>query len=302
MKRRDFNQLIALGTLGLAFSSPITNKKISLAQWSLHRAIKIKKELSPNDFSIKAREMGFDAVEYVSSLYWNELKSRSIAKITKELVSKSNDNDIKNLLIMVDGEGDLAAKNNYKREKAIENHVKWIEMAHELGCHSIRVNLNGEKEKKNWIEYSSKSLTKLCSFARKDKINIIVENHGGLSSNAKLLAKVMKEVNLDNCGTLPDFGNFCIEKEDPNNYFSNCINEYDKYLGMEELMPYAKAISAKSFDFNNNGEESTIDFKKIIDIVSSFKYKGYYGIEYEGLNLSEEKGILKTKKLLERHL
>ncbi|MGY8929973.1 MAG: sugar phosphate isomerase/epimerase family protein [Flavobacteriales bacterium] len=302
MKRRDFNQLIALGTLGLAYSSPTYNKKISLAQWSLHRTIKIKKELSPNDFSIKAREMGFDAVEYVSSLYWNELKSRSIAKITKELVSKSNDNDIKNLLIMVDGEGDLAAKNNYKREKAIENHVKWIEMAHELGCHSIRVNLNGEKEKKNWIEYSSKSLTKLCSFARKDKINIIVENHGGLSSNAKLLAKVMKEVNLDNCGTLPDFGNFCIEKEDPNNYFSNCINEYDKYLGMEELMPYAKAISAKSFDFNNNGEESTIDFKKIIDIVSSFKYKGYYGIEYEGLNLSEEKGILKTKKLLERHL
>ena len=302
MKRRDFNQLIALGTLGLAYSSPTYNKKISLAQWSLHRTIKIKKELSPNDFSIKAREMGFDAVEYVSSLYWNELKSRSIAKITKELVSKSNDNDIKNLLIMVDGEGDLAAKNNYKREKAIENHVKWIEMAHELGCHSIRVNLNGEKEKKNWIEYSSKSLTKLCSFARKDKINIIVENHGGLSSNAKLLAKVMKEVNLDNCGTLPDFGNFCIEKEDPNNYFSNCINEYDKYLGMEELMPYAKAISAKSFDFNNNGEESTIDFKKIINIVSSFKYKGYYGIEYEGLNLSEEKGILKTKKLLERHL
>ena len=302
MKRRDFNQLIALGTLGLAYSSPTYNKKISLAQWSLHRTIKIKKELSPNDFSIKAREMGFDAVEYVSSLYWNELKSRSIAKITRELVSKSNDNDIKNLLIMVDGEGDLAAKNNSKREKAIENHIKWIEMAHELGCHSIRVNLNGEKQKENWIEYSSKSLTKLCSIAKKDKINIIVENHGGLSSNAKLLAKVMKEVNLDNCGTLPDFGNFCIEKEDPNNYFSNCINEYDKYLGMEELMPYAKAVSAKSFDFNNNGEESTIDFKRIIDIVSSFEYKGYYGIEYEGLNLSEEKGILKTKKLLERHL
>ena len=302
MKRRNFNQLIVLGTLGLAYSSPTYNKKISLAQWSLHRTIKIKKELSPNDFSIKAREMGFDAVEYVSSLYWNELKSRSIAKITRELVSKSNDNDIKNLLIMVDGEGDLAAKNNSKREKAIENHIKWIEMAHELGCHSIRVNLNGEKQKENWIEYSSKSLTKLCSIAKKDKINIIVENHGGLSSNAKLLANVMKEVNLDNCGTLPDFGNFCIQKEDPNNYFSNCINEYDKYLGMEELMPYAKAVSAKSFDFNNNGEESTIDFKRIIDIVSSFEYKGYYGIEYEGLNLSEEKGILKTKKLLERHL
>ena len=302
MERRNFNQLIALGTLGLAFGSPITNKKISLAQWSLHRAIKIKKELSPNDFSIKAREMGFDAVEYVSSLYWNELKSRSITKITRELLSKSNDNDIQNLLIMVDGEGDLATKNNPNREKAIENHIKWIEMAHELGCHSIRVNLNGEKQKENWIEYSSKSLTKLCSIAKKDKINIIVENHGGLSSNAKLLANVMKEVNLENCGTLPDFGNFCIEKKDPNNYFSKCINGYDKYLGMEELMPYAKAVSAKSLNFDNNGEESTIDFKRIIDIVRSFEYKGYYGIEYEGLNLSEEKGILKTKKLLERHL
>ena len=129
MERRNFNQLFALGSLGLAFSSPITNKKISLAQWSLHRAIKINKELSPNDFSIKAHEMGFNAVEYVSTLYWNELKSRSIRNITKELLSKSKDNNIKNLLIMVDGEGDLATKNNLKREKAIENHIKWIEMA-----------------------------------------------------------------------------------------------------------------------------------------------------------------------------
>ncbi|MBT5232438.1 MAG: sugar phosphate isomerase/epimerase, partial [Flavobacteriaceae bacterium] len=231
-----------------------------------------------------------------------ELKSRSIKNVTKELLSKSKDNDIKNLLIMVDGEGDLATKNNLKREKAIENHIKWIEMAHELGCHSIRVNLNGEKQKKSWTEYSSKSLSMLCSIAKKDKINIIVENHGGLSSNAKLLANVMKEVNLENCGTLPDFGNFCIEKKDPNNYFSQCIEEYDKYLGMEELMPYAKAVSAKSFDFTNNGEESTIDFKKIIDIVNTFEYDGYYGIEYEGLNISEEKGILQTKKLLERYL
>jgi sugar phosphate isomerase/epimerase len=155
VRRRDFNQLITLGTLGLAFSNPINNKKISLAQWSLHRAIKIKKELSPNNFSIKAREMGFNAVEYVSSLYWNELKRRSISNITKELLTKSKDNDIKNLLIMVDGEGDLSTRNKSKREQAIENHIKWIEMAHELGCHSIRVNLNGEKQKENWLEYSS---------------------------------------------------------------------------------------------------------------------------------------------------
>ena len=303
MKRRDFNQTVALGTLGLAFSKPqIARKKISLAQWSLHRAIKINQTLSPFDFSLKAREMGFDAVEYVSSLYWKELKTKPIKKVTKTLLNNSKDHGIKNLLIMIDGEGDLASNSKNKRQKSIDNHKKWIEMAYDLGCHSIRVNLNGEKIKNKWIEYSSESLTQLCLISRKDKINIIVENHGGLSSNASFLANVMKNVNLDNCGTLPDFGNFCIEKIDPENYFSQCINEYDKYQGMAELMPYAKAVSAKSYDFDSNGEESTIDFKRIIDITKEFNYDGYYGIEYEGLNLGENKGIIKTKKLLERYL
>ena len=303
MKRRDFNHTVALGTLGLAFSNPqIARKKISLAQWSLHRAIKINQTLSPFDFSLKAREMGFDAIEYVSSLYWNELKTKPIKKVTKTLLNNSKDHGIKNLLIMVDGEGDLASNSKNNRQKSIDNHKKWIEMAYDLGCHSIRVNLNGEKSKNKWIEYSSESLTQLCLISKKDKINIIVENHGGLSSNASYLANVMKNVNLDNCGTLPDFGNFCIEKIDPENYFSQCINEYDKYQGMTELMPYAKAVSAKSYDFDTKGEESTIDFKRIIDITKEFNYDGYYGIEYEGLNLGENDGIIKTKKLLEKYL
>ena len=303
MKRRDFNHTVALGTLGLAFSNPqIARKKISLAQWSLHRTIKINQTLSPFDFSLKAREMGFDAVEYVSSLYWNVLKTKPIKKVTNTLLNNSKDHGIKNLLIMVDGEGDLASNSKNKRQKSVDNHKKWIEMAYDLGCHSIRVNLNGEKSKNKWIEYSSESLTQLCLISRKDKINIIVENHGGLSSNASFLANVMKNVNLDNCGTLPDFGNFCIEKIDPENYFSQCINEYDKYQGMTQLMPYAKAVSAKSYDFDSNGEESTIDFKRIIDITKEFNYDGYYGIEYEGLNLGENDGIIKTKKLLEKYL
>jgi len=303
MQRRDFNHIVALGILGLAFSNPqISRKKISLAQWSLHRAIKINQTLSPFDFSLKAREMGFDAVEYVSSLYWNELKTKPIKKVTKTLFNNSKDHGIKNLLIMVDGEGDLASNSKNKRQKSVDNHKKWIEMAYDLGCHSIRVNLNGEKSKNKWIEYSSESLTQLCLISRKDKINIIVENHGGLSSNASYLANVMKNVNLDNCGTLPDFGNFCIEKIDPENYFSQCINEYDKYQGMTQLMPYAKAVSAKSYDFDSNGEESTIDFKRIIDITKEFNYDGYYGVEFEGLNLGENDGVIKTKKLLEKYL
>ena len=303
MKRRDFNHIVALGTLGLAFSSPqIARKKISLAQWSLHRAIKINQTLSPFDFSLKAREMGFGAVEYVSSLYWNELKTKPIKKVTKTLLNNSKDHGIKNLLIMVDGEGDLASKNKNKRQKSIDNHKKWIEMAYELGCHSIRVNLNGEKNKDKWIEYSSKSLTQLCLIAKRDKINIIVENHGGLSSNASYLAKVMKNVNLDKYGTLPDYGNSSIEKIDPENHFSQYIDEYNKYQGMKELMPYAKAVSAKSYDFDSNGEEKTIDFKRIIDITKEFNYDGYYGIEYEGLVTGEYEGINKTKTLLERYL
>jgi sugar phosphate isomerase/epimerase len=303
MKRRDFNQIVALGTLGLAFSNPqIARKKISLAQWSLHRAIKINQTLSPFDFSLKAREMGFDAVEYVSSLYWNVLKTKPIKKVTKTLLNNSKDHGIKNLLIMIDGEGDLASNSKNKRQKSIDNHKKWIEMAYDLGCHSIRVNLNGEKSKNKWIEYSSESLTQLCLISKKDKINIIVENHGGLSSNASYLANVMKNVNLDNCGTLPDFGNFCIEKIDPENYFSQCINEYDKYQGMTQLMPYAKAVSAKSYDFDSSGEESNIDFKRIIDITKEFNYDGYYGVEFEGLNLGENDGVIKTKKLLEKYL
>jgi len=303
MKRRDFNHTVALGTLGLAFSNPqIARKKISLAQWSLHRAIKINQTLSPFDFSLKAREMGFDAVEYVSSLYWNVLKTKPIKKVTNTLLNNSKDHGIKNLLIMVDGEGDLASNSKNKRQKSVDNHKKWIEMAYDLGCHSIRVNLNGEKSKNKWIEYSSESLTQLCLISRKDKINIIVENHGGLSSNASYLTNVMKNVNLDNCGTLPDFGNFCIEKIDPENYFSQCINEYDKYQGMTQLMPYAKAVSAKSYDFDSNGEESTIDFKRIIDITKEFNYDGYYGVEFEGLNLGENDGVIKTKKLLEKYL
>jgi len=303
MKRRDFNHTVALGTLGLAFSNPqIARKKISLAQWSLHRAIKINQTLSPFDFSLKAREMGFNAVEYVSSLYWNVLKTKPIKKVTNTLLNNSKDHGIKNLLIMVDGEGDLASNSKNKRQKSVDNHKKWIEMAYDLGCHSIRVNLNGEKSKNKWIEYSSESLTQLCLISRKDKINIIVENHGGLSSNASYLTNVMKNVNLDNCGTLPDFGNFCIEKIDPENYFSQCINEYDKYQGMTQLMPYAKAVSAKSYDFDSNGEESTIDFKRIIDITKEFNYDGYYGVEFEGLNLGENDGVIKTKKLLEKYL
>ena len=122
--------------------------------------------------------------------------------------------------------------------------------------------------------------------AADSKLNVIVENHGGLSSNGKWLRSVIQKVDLPNCGTLPDFGNF--------------PPETDRYEAVEMLMPYAKAVSAKSYDFNDTGDETQIDYYKMMKIVLDAGYHGYVGIEYEGNRLSENDGILATKRLLEK--
>ncbi len=94
-------------------------------------------------------------------------------------------------------------------------------------------------------------------------------------------------------GTLPDFGNFCIERGP-----EGCVNEYDRYKGNAELMPYAKGVSAKSHEFDENGNEISSDFLRIMKIVKESGYRGYVGIEYEGTQLSEDEGIKATKALL----
>jgi len=173
-------------------------------------------------------------------------------------------------------------------------------LAAEIGCHSIRVNLSGEKEPQKWVDQSVKGLTGLCEFSKTMGINVIVENHGGLSSNASLLAKVMKTTNLDNCGTLPDFGNFCTSRGWGNE--PGCKEWYDMYKGVAELMPYAKSVSAKSYDFDENGNETKIDYAKMLKIVKDHNYEGYIGVEYEGSRLSEKEGITATKELIQRYL
>ena len=274
---------------------------ISLAQWSLHKMIKIDKTLNPIDFAQKSKELGFDAIEYVSTLYRPILEKLSIKEMTKKLINKSKEYDIKNLLIMVDDEGNLSSSNLSEIKEAIDKHKRWIEMASKLECHSVRVNLEGEDQLDKWKDNSIKGLSLLSEFASNYNVNIIVENHGGNSSIGKELAEVIKNVNLDNCGTLPDFGNFCIKRKNGSLYDGPCDIEYDKYEGMRNLMPYAKAVSAKSYDFDPFGNETTIDFKKMMDIVDEFNYNGYLGIEYEGNNHSEINGIELTKKLIQKY-
>ncbi len=271
--------------------------KLSLAQWSLHRAIG-NKELDPLDFAEKAKAMGFEGIEYVSGLYTEKLKTMGMEALLDSLKAKSEAHGVANVLIMIDGEGNLAASTEKERNQAVENHKKWVDAAQFLGCHSIRVNLFGSNKEDEWIANATSGLKQLAEYGQSKNINVIVENHGGLSSNASLLARVMKNVNMDNCGTLPDFGNFCVKRDSGGNWDGKCVEEYDKYKGVEEMMPYAKGVSAKSYDFDAEGNETTLDYPRFLKIVKDAGYRGFVGVEFEGSNVSEEKGIELTRDLL----
>ena len=270
--------------------------KISLAQWSLHRALGMREPAATMDnldFAAKTKSFGIDAVEYVNQFFKDKGKD---TKYIDEMIKRADDNGVKNLLIMVDREGNLGDLDDKKRTQAIENHYQWIDAAHRMGCHSIRVNAAGEGSAEDVAKAAVNGLGRLSEYGKQAGLNVIVENHGSHSSDGSWLADVMKQINMDNCGTLPDFGNFCLERRED----WSCITEYDRYKGTEELMPFAKAVSAKTNDFDNDGNETHTDFVKIMKIVKNHDYKGYIGVEYEGSAMSEDEGIIATKKLLEK--
>ncbi|MDG2397021.1 MAG: TIM barrel protein [Flavobacteriaceae bacterium] len=273
--------------------------KLSLAQWSIHKQIK-NETISPYDFASIARKWKFEGLEYVSDLYGIS-KSKNPNKELEKFIKISNEeakkNNLQNLLIMIDDEGDLSTKSKKTRDKAISNHYKWIHAASAMGCHSIRINLFGSNDPLTWQENSKESLKTLCEYAAPYKINILVENHGRLSSNASLLIEVITDVDLPNCGTLPDFGNFCLSR-DYGRIDSDCTESYDKYKGIDELLPKAFAVSAKSYDFNKDGHETSIDYERMLQMVKDSGYKGFIGVEYEGDRLSEKEGSIATKNLI----
>ena len=263
--------------------------KISLAEWSLHREL-FSKKIDHLDFiSLAKTEFGISAVEYVNSFFFEKARDR---KYLNKMKSRANDHDVRSLLIMCDNEGNLGDPDKNKRYKAVENHYKWAEAAAFLGCHSIRVNARSDDKLSydNQLDLAADGLSRLVDFCSDLKINAIVENHGGLSSNGAWLSALMKKVDHPRVGTLPDFGNFMIQD-----------NEwYDRYKGVEELMPFAKAVSAKSHEFDLNGNEIRTDYNKMMEIVLKAGYNGYVGIEYEGDKHSEYDGIHLTLKLLKK--
>nr|WP_237701165.1 sugar phosphate isomerase/epimerase family protein [Maribacter sp. HTCC2170] len=271
--------------------------KLSLAQWSIHKMIRNDK-VDPYSFAEKAKEWGFTGLEYVSQLYPADLENNEYSKeAMKTFIDKSNaeakKHGMQNVLIMIDRQGNLAVSDAAERKAAVERHFKWVDAAASMGCHSIRVNLAGSDEPEEWMANSVDGLTQLATYAKDKNINVIVENHGGLSSNGALLAEVMSKVNMDNCGTLPDFGNFCIKRSP-----TGCEEAYDKYKGVKELMVHAKAVSAKSNNFDELGNETEIDYVRILQMVKDAGYKSFIGVEYEGSELNEEQGIIATRDLL----
>jgi sugar phosphate isomerase/epimerase len=254
--------------------------KISLAEWSLHRSLK-RGEITNLDFPRIARtRYNIDAVEYVSVFFHDKADDIEYLQQLKDSCEKYN---VLSLLIMVDDEGNVADTNQAERHIAVKNHLKWVRAASFLGCHSIRVSIQGEGCKDNIKRAAVDGLTILCDYAELYQINVIVENHLGLSSDAEWLSDIIKKVNKPNCGTLPDFGNF---------------DQYNKYKGVEELMPFAKGVSGKSYDFDDLGNETTIDYMKMLNIIKKLNYCGYIDIEYEGQRLTEDDGIIATKQLL----
>lgn len=263
--------------------------KISLAEWSLHQTLFAKK-LTNLDFPrVAKRDFGIEAVEYVNQFWMDKAQD---ASYLAELKKVAEGEGVTNVLIMCDREGDLGDAEAAKRALAVDNHRKWVEAAKTLGCHSIRVNARSTGTPDEQMERAAEGLRKLSEFAATHGINVLVENHGGLSSNGAWLVATIKKVALPNCGTLPDFGNFTIDKAKG--------EEYDRYKGVEEMMPFARGVSAKSHDFDAAGDETHTDYRRLMKLVLAANYHGFVGVEYEGKMLDEYAGIRATKVLLEK--
>lgn len=296
--RRSFLKYLGAGAVGVALfpyqscSSPTAGDSeegsptlffdISLAQWSLNRA-HFGGKLTNMEFpEYTVKKFDIHAVEYVNQFFKDKANDQAYLG---ELLQRTNDLGVQNVLIMVDGEGNLGASDDNERKTAVENHYKWVEASKFLGCHAIRVNAAGEGSPEEVKDAAIDGLSRLSEFAAEHGISVIVENHGGISSHGDWLSAVLTGVGKDNCGSLPDFGNFY---------------EYDRYQGVTDLMPFAKGVSAKANVFDENGDEPNIDYRRMLQIVKDAGYKGYVGIEYEGSELDEDAGILATKRLLER--
>ncbi len=268
---------------------------ISLAQWSLHRALEESKIQAVDFAQIAKNSYDISAVEYVNQFYMDKASNE---KFWSEMKDRANDVGVKSLLIMVDNEGELGNPKDDERKTAVENHFKWIDAAKILGCHSIRVNAFGKGTEPELQAALIDGLGNLAEYGERQKINVLVENHGFHTSDGKFMVKVLQQVDNPFLGTLPDFGNWCLGKQWGSTENNDCENVYDRYEGVADFLPYAKGVSAKSYAFDSEGNETIIDYRKMLQLVKDSVFDGYIGIEFEGANMDEPEGIRATKSLI----
>jgi len=269
---------------------------ISLAEWSINKPL-FGGQMQHLDFAKIAKDVGIDAIEYVNQFFKD--KARDTAYL-EEMNTRARGEGVTQVLIMCDGEGNLGDSDAAKRQTAVENHYKWVEAARVLGCHTIRV--NGYSDTTKTTEEQQKlvadGLHRLCEFADKAGINVVIENHGGLSSNAKWLVQTIKLANHKRAGTLPDFGNFRLAgptKDNPDRK----VESYDSYTGVAEMMPLARGVSVKPRVWDANGKDADIDLLRMMKIVVDAGYRGHCGIEY-GPEGKELEGVKDLRIQLER--
>ncbi len=301
---KDSLKITAAGT-ALMSTAPIASaahhKKagskytISLAEWSLRGWFEAGKMTNLDFADISKNTFGIHAIEYVSRFFDGK---EGNASYLKDLKKRTDDLGVQNVLIMVDmysEAGALTSSDKNIRKKAAENHHVWVDAAKFLDCHCIRVNAYGYEDAnyEDALKYTVDGMNHLVEYGKKQDISIVIENHGGHSSNGRWLRQVMREVDNEYFGTLPDFGNFKTDH--------TTGNFYDPYVGMHEIMPFAKGVSAKSSLFDDKGDEILIDYPKMIKIVKAHDFGGYVGVEWGGKSdvESTKKGIMDTKKLLE---
>jgi L-ribulose-5-phosphate 3-epimerase len=303
LNRRDFIKLSAGACLMTTFDSPLTGLaqggaanplyKISLAEWSINRQL-FGGKMQHLDFAKIAKSVGIDAIEYVNQFFKD--KAKDTAFLT-EMNTRAKGENVTQVLIMCDGEGNLGDPDTARRQTAVENHYKWVEAAKFLGCHTIRVNGYSSGTPEEQMKLVADGMRRLCEFADTHAINVVIENHGGLSSNARWLVQTIKSVNHPRAGTLPDFGNFRISGPTKDNPGAK-VESYDSYAGVREMMPLAKGVSVKPRVWDASGNSGDIDLLKMMKIVVDAGYRGHCGIEY-GPEGKELEGITQLRQQLE---
>ncbi|MCB0705134.1 MAG: sugar phosphate isomerase/epimerase [Saprospiraceae bacterium] len=271
--------------------------KFSLAQWSFHKAL-FDGEIDNFDFIRIAAEMDFEGVEYVSQFFQDKVEDFTFLDSLNAVSAKAG---VQNLLIMVDNAGNLGASDQAERNLAVENCKKWVLAAKYLGCKSIRVNAHGDGSPTEMMEACTDAIGRLGAFAKAEGMTVLIENHGGISSNGAWLAELLTTLAPYDVGGILDFNNWCIAREGGGLWNGECIEVYDRFKGMRELMPFAKSVSVKSFEFDEAGEETSMDYKRLVGIVQDAGYDGYFGIEFESSTLPSREGVEKTRALVKKY-